>query len=180
MVSAAKRNAACYIIDSSQVHISSFQFTQQHLFLQFWFSSTAAPQPALPLCIQLCFLGNHCHTTSQKPVARSSSLLPSIPPWSSTSQVTDFSSKRKTLCKGSGSGLLSVKMLFPFTCCVLLEMMDDPYFPYPRTVSLSRTNRSSNKYSTILESLFKSRIRIPGKSLLAQYKDRPHFLQFSF
>lgn len=99
---------SCFITDSSQIHISSFQITQQHLFLQFWFSSTMAAQPALPRCTPLCFLGNHCHTTSQKPVVRSSSLLPSVLPWSSMSQVTDFSSGRKTLCKGSGFGLLSV------------------------------------------------------------------------
>lgn len=144
VVSAVKRSTVCFIIDSSQVHISSFQFTQQHLFLQFWFSSTAAPQPALPLCIQLCFLGNHCHTTSQKSVVRNSSLLPLILLWS---QVTDFSSKRKTLCKGSGFGLLSVWKLFPFNCSVLLGMMNDPCFSYPRIISLTKTNRSSNKYS---------------------------------
>lgn len=188
LVSAAKRNALCLIINSSQVHISSFQFAQQHLSLQFWFSSTAAPQPALPLCIQLCFLGNHCQTTSQKPAMRSNSLLPSIPPWSSMSQVTDFSSKGKTLCKGSGFGLLSVWMLFPFNCSVLLGMMNDPYLPYLRIISLRKTNRSSNKFSRVLESLFKSRIGFPGKSLLARkrhlrhstYKDRPYFLQFDF
>lgn len=140
-MSAAKPNAACFIINSSQVHISSFQFTHQHLFLQFWFGSTAVPQSALPLCIQLCFLANNCHTTSQSLPWEISLLLPSPPSWSSTSQVTDFSSKRKPLCKGSGFGLLSAWMLFSFTCCVLLGMMNDSYFPYPKMTCLRKTNK---------------------------------------
>lgn len=55
--------------------------------------------------------------------------------------------KGKLSAKALGFGLLPIWMLFPFNCSVLFGMMYDPYFSYPRIISLRKTNRSNNKYS---------------------------------
>lgn len=139
LVSGAKPNAACFIVDLSQIHVSSFQLAHQQLCFQFWFSSMAMPQSVLPLCIQLCFMGNTCHP--KLPAVG----YPNLP--HPRSQIFHLNRNLPAKAPGLACWLseLAGWLSFPLTCCALLGMMNDSYFLYPKTTCLRKTTRSSKK-----------------------------------